>query len=752
MRLVCLHLRMLLVLALGSTCVLQTFGQDPNQTDDVIRVNTAIVQTDVMVFEKSGRFIDGLKRDQFMLKVDGKPREIAFFERITAGSRNEEAQIAAARGGATTAGTSGPVPLDRGRTVFFFVDDFHLSPSSMKQTRQLLSRFIDREMGQNDEIAISSSSGQIGFLQQLTDNKRVLRAAAERLSPRLYTVSDSELPKMSEYQALLIDRLDDDVLDFFIDEMLKRNPGMPRQLAKEMVGARASQMLQQAASITTRTLASLEGLVRTTAKLPGRKVIFLVSDGFLLDLRNSDAHDRLRQITSRAAAAGVVIYSIDARGLSSAMPDAASVAPADLFGRLARSTGGELGASQDGLNALAVDTGGRAFFNTNALSAAVTTALKESSVYYLLAWRPENEEQRTPKLRRIEVSVSGRPDLVVRFRRAVGEVGADSVTRQKNSAPAATPKPPGEHLRTALRAPFPISALPVAVSVHFVDLARSGPTLTTAIRISTNSLVLEPQAGVPTAVVDVMGVVLDDQGKEVSRFDKRLTIRSKSEASTQAPNSILYYHFCVIKPGLYQARVAAYNEKQGRVGSAAHWIEIPDLGSKALTLSSLVVGERKKETENQPPDPNNPPQGEAAGPIKQLSLNIEHRFARSSRLRFVTFIYNASRSSAGTTAPPAPNSGNMPAASVNTIAASSGNDNSLPDLAVQVQVFRDNEPVITTPLHKIGFEGATDPARLPYAAEVLLDSLQPGRYVLQVTVIDRLARASASQQYTFQVD
>src|SRR6476646_7981686 len=77
-------------------------GQEPAkppQTPDVIRTNTSLVQTDVMVFDKQGKFVDGLTRDKFALKVDGKPRDVSFFEAVLAGSPNEEAQLAAARGG-----------------------------------------------------------------------------------------------------------------------------------------------------------------------------------------------------------------------------------------------------------------------------------------------------------------------------------------------------------------------------------------------------------------------------------------------------------------------------------------------------------------------------------------------------------------------------------------------------------------------------------------------------------------------------
>jgi len=94
----------------------QTTQTPPQKSqDDVVRVYTELVQTDVMVFDKQGRFVDGLTKENFELRIDGKPRTIQAFEKITAGS-DEEAQLAAARG-ATTVNLKRPVPLDRGRKM-----------------------------------------------------------------------------------------------------------------------------------------------------------------------------------------------------------------------------------------------------------------------------------------------------------------------------------------------------------------------------------------------------------------------------------------------------------------------------------------------------------------------------------------------------------------------------------------------------------------------------------------------------------
>ena len=197
--------------------------------------------------------------------------------------------------------------------------------------------------------------------------------------------------------------------------------------------------------------------------------------------------------------------------------------------------------------------------------------------------------------------------------------------------------------------------------------------------------------------------------------------------------------------------MAARDEKQGRSGSALQWISVPDIGSNALTLSSLIVGEKKDESETQQPTATNEPDKQPSA-FREVSLNIEHHFARSSHLRFLMFVYNAMPNSSGAALPSsATGQGSSPPVNNVSPGSATAADNA-PDLAVQLQVFRDNEPVITTPLQKIPVAATSDQRRLPYAAEVTLGGLQPGRYVLQVTVIDRVAKASASQKFGFQVD
>lgn len=739
----------------------------PNQPDEVLRITTELVQTDVMVFEKAGRFVDNLQQDQFELRVDGKPQPIAFFDRITAGSVTEEAQLAAARGVPRSdneknrASTGLP---DRGRVVIFFVDDLHLSIDSVRRTKKTLLKFIDNEMGQNDQVAIASTSGQIGFLQQLTDNKAVLRAAVERLNLRPQQIADMERPPMSEYlaQAILV-RRDQDVLNYFIEAVIK--DGVPPLLAEGLVTSRAQQRLDQASIIARNTLFSLDSLTRTIAPMANRKLVFFISDGFLLNTSDTDTQSRFSSITNLAARNGIVIYSMDARGLvTDPNSDASQAAAFDPTGRVLTAQFGEITASQEGLRRLADNTGGRALLNSNSLDAGIVKTLKETSTYYIISWRPENEGQKNDKLRKIEVKVKGRSDVTVQYKKGylppsakeqTAKASTTPVDAGKTSAPASKPKTPADELRAAVSSFYPLNTLPTQLAVDYVDTQQSGAMLSISMQIPSEALSFDPVEGKYKAEVDVGGSVYNDKGQTGANFGQRLSVSNDSlEPDYQRQHPVYFTSQVRLSPGLYQVRVAARDAKTGHAGSATQWVEIPDLKSNRLALSSLLVGETTLSALAQPA-------AAGEGAVAKAQLNVARSFARTSRLRFMTFIYNAGR---GTTAaaPTTPTAATTPPTTTTTPmtgtkpptpgTATPPTGTALPDVALQVQILRGGQPVMTTALRKVVTEGVADLARLPYAAEIPLEKMLAGRYLLKVTVIDRIARTSATQQLYFQVE
>ncbi len=722
--------------------------RQPQQDEDVIRITSELIHTGVTVFDKEGRFVDGLRAEQFELRVDGKPQPISFFERVVVGSEGEEASVRAAKGDGSAprprvAPAGGSV---RGRTIVFFVDDMHLSLDSLGRTRKVISNFIESEMGFDDRVAVASSTGQIGFLQQFTGSRAVLRAALGRLVHRSFVVRDAETVQMTEYQALRIEQGDPDALNYYVTKLMqessfkvpgggtigpppsggavgRKSPppnstgGLTREGAQRLVKERASLMLRQSSAVSLGTLTALESLMRTSAQTAGRKLVFFFSDGFYLNDRETAFGDRLKRITDAAARAGVVVYSIDARGLVS-MTDASSNR-ADSSGLLSRANVGEVAASQDPLTALAGDTGGRALLNIQALDSAFTRALEETSNYYLLAWRPDPSEPKGGKFREVEVSVAGRPDLTVRLPRGFYSAPPDAPKGGEKSAkpdPEARASSGAEaELRSALSLAAGDSRLPTLLSSTFIDTPNHGPVLTNSVQVSTEGLDYGAD-GKQAAAIDLAGVILNDQGKAAASFKTRLDVRPPSAGTgPSAQASVIYNHRAPLAPGIYQVRAAARDSRGGRVGSAAQWVEIPDISSKKLTLSSLLLGGQFVGGKG-----DGQPQG-AAEP--QLQFSVARRFARAGRLDFLMFVYNASRLAGGT-----------------------------PDLTARVQVFREGRTVVDTPHRKLDMAGVADTARIPYGGGFPLATLAPGRYELRITVNDRAAQASASQSVAFNVE
>ena len=675
-------------------------GQEP----EVIRTKTELVQTAITVLDKKGHFVEGLQRNQFQLIVDGKPRPVEFFERVAAGSPRET-EIANLGNTNTSAAPATAASRIPGRTIVFFIDDLHLSPDSMIRTKMMLEHFLDREMSSKDNVAILTASGQVGFLEQFTNNRAVLDAAMSRLIPRMYDAEGynyGNSTKMTEYMAFTIDtsKTDRKVMDFYIEECLKGSntfkkaaqvAALIRASCETQVKSSARAVLMQAAQITQNTYNSLESAMRSLARAPGRKLAFFVSDGFLLDAgpRAANVRDKLDHVIDAAQRAGVVVYTIHAAGLvNSNFLDPGNKRPMDIQGRLDIASTGELAANQDALSAIASDTGGRALRGMNFFDKWVSTVLDETSNYYVVAWRPENEDEKLPKFRNVKITVAGQPELTVRAPK--GYVAATTPTAVvKNDKP----KTPDTELRDALGDFYPTTGLPTLLSLTYLNTPANGLVVTSSIEIL--------GTGAQGATIKLAGVVLNDKGKIASSFKNQLNIDAPKSGGS---DSIFYNHHTPLAPGIYQFRVAARDEKTGRVGSAIQWIVIPDLTKSQLTLSSVLLGGQVLEDKSTP----------------HVQLSVDHTFPRTSQMGYWVFVYNAKRDASGK-----------------------------PQITVLTQVLRDGHSVMSSQ-KKVSNTGP-DLERIPFGEELALNTLAPGKYDLKVIVTDGVAGTSASQVADFVV-
>jgi VWFA-related protein len=698
----------------------KTSGQKQTQTvpaDDVVLVKTELVQTDVTVVDKRGRFVAGLKPEQFELRVDNQLQPLAFFEQVAAGSAAEEKQLAAARKANAT-----PLAMqedksgagsDRGRLIFFFVDDVHLAGDSLPRARSLLTHFLEEKMAANDRVAIVSTSGQIGFLQQLTDNKAVLREAIDRLNYKFNPETIASKVSISEVDANLVANRGDRGLFAYLVEATMKEFQMQNPInAVNIVKNRVRQINVQSKLVEMQTLSKLESLIRSTGPLAGRKLFFFISDGFVMDIKRSSGRDVMQSLTNEAARVGAVIYTLDTRtNFLGAGVDASKNDYPDFGSRTAGRTLAESKMPQEPLETLADETGGRAYLNSNALDEGLAQALTESSAYYLLAWRPDTENQKAGKSR-IDVVVRDRPDLRVRMRRHFFD------SRTNPAVKSATPEGVGpsintaeNELRQALGSLYPRRELPTLLSAGYVQTEGKGPAIDVSMQIDAEALTFDGPDGKQEAIVDVLGIALDDRGL-FSTFKQKVKVPREAVLSKNQ-RFVIWSQSLPLPPGLYQVRVATRDSRSGHTGSAIGWIEIPQFAPGSFSMSSLFLRERPAVAA--PPD--NLPNGS-----QPMLVDVDHRFARSSIIRFQTYVYNASRVAGA------------------------------PDVWIAASVFRGSQQVMIVAPSKIPPDVSPDSWRLPYWSEIALNQLPPGAYTLQVSANDKGAGTIASQRINFSVE
>jgi VWFA-related protein len=686
--------------------------------DDVLRINTELVQTDVMVFDRRGQFVDGLRPEQFVLTLNGQAKSISIFERVISGRSSEAARINSTP--ATSTRTSQNEVNRPGRLIFFFVDDLHLSGDSLVRARKALLHFVENRLNPEDRVAIVSSSGQIGFLQQLTDNSAVLHEAIARLNYKKSTETYAGSTRISEYVASQIESGNRRLFAYLM-ESVKIEYGMGLGAARgdhsndsagqaaRLLRSRIGQINSQSKVAANDTLSVLESLMKSSTNLPGRKLVFFLSDGFIVDARRSISLDILHQVTRIAARSGAVVYSVDMRGtfLDSSV-DASNNDYVDMTSRHGGVSMGEMIEPREPLNVLADETGGRLIINSTELDKDLAQAMTETSNYYLLAWRPDSEIEKSGKAR-LDISISGRPDLKVRLRRAY--FVSEKPSQTKAVAGAKPSSNPEVEILGALGSSQPLRTLPVSLSVGYVRNSEAEFALQTSMQIPREIFNFESSGAPQKSEVDVIGAAIDDRGLIYS-FKQVLTVTPRPAGQTALP--VIWNQQLNVRPGLYQVRVAVRERTSGRVGSAMEWIEVPKAAAPKLAMSSLFLGERRAD--------NNIDNASLPEP-QSIPIEVDRHFARSSVLRFQTYVYNAARSVGGS-----------------------------PDVWIDVRILRGNQPVLVVSPNRIPPDVSKDAWRLPYWSEIALADLRPGSYTLQVSATDRNGGASTSQTITFSVE
>ena len=543
-------------------------NQKPSDDDDVVRITTNLVQVDAVV-TKDGKVVPNLTAEDFEIYEDGKKQTITSFAYI---SNVPTSTVAEPRTNekSTEVAPAPPPRLNRDdprRIVALVVDDLGLSAESIHHVRSELRKFIAEELQPNDLVAVMRTSGELGALQQFTNDKRLLNRAVERLRWNICSrVGTSIMP-----------RLDQNISPF--------------ELSEFSCGGNSYD----------RTLRALRFILDAMAQLPGRKSMVLLSDSFPMETQEvklvnpelttfPDATDftgMLQRIAEKAIRASVVIYAVDTQGLqytgftaadnpvglSRDTPNASN----NLMTRRAlllwhRRAGGEL---------LATQTGGFQVRNSNSFQ--LPRIMQDQSGYYLLGYRPTNETFNR-RFHHIKAKVK-RSGMTLRTRFGFFGVSEEEIVAN----PTALLSPTSTNL--ALISPFGAQDIEVNLVSFFTNDTAKGSIIRSFVYIDPKGLTFETVEGMRRASFELHGLIFGDNGTVAGghKGGATLTLNESDYELVMRNGMATTIDMMVKRPGSYQVRIAARDRSSTKIGSAGQFVAVPDLDKKRLAVSGIVL-------------------------------------------------------------------------------------------------------------------------------------------------------------------
>jgi VWFA-related protein len=624
--------------------------QKPQQEiapEDILRITTSLVQTDIVVVDKDDHVIPDLKLDEFRVTDNGKRQDLKFIEFVAPDSAPRVEGKLAIAGQPVEADAARNLSAGELRRVFaFVVDDLTIPFEDVTNVRKLLNDFVDNQMREGDLVAIIRVIGGSGLLQQFTSDKRLLHRAIAQITPQLNANSAfNNLTSEERVRAELTGAtssvgLDDggrstDSINAANSDIDGSNEGTTR-------GFRALATLLTASEVTN-----------YMKVLPGRKSLVLISGGLPLSETSqgqvtigtgagaapvtiaetrsyiSNVDYLLRQLVDRATRSGVVINTLDIRGLSasrgvSRFTDPGNEATSNLISSGAAGQGRLPNMAQFdnlsldtmsghlGLEALSSRTGGVSVINTSNFKEGLDRILSRSS-YYMLAYAPS--ESFDGKFHKLEIKVT-RPGAHV-YSRAGYVATADS--------PAAANQTREDAIVRAAMSPLARRDVDLAARVQYRFLPDIRAQLDLNLVINANNLDFKKGAnGNYESAFDVVGFVLNSLGKTQGGFSQTIhSTLSEKDYQRALTAGLSYTAHAELPAGTYQLRAVVRDTESGKLGSVTQYIEVPDLSKKRLTSSSVFLYAVNPQAGSKP-DP----------------LNALRQLPRAQDLRYAAVIYN----------------------------------------------------------------------------------------------------------------
>lgn len=693
-------------------------GQEPPKSqqqitpEDVVRITTQLVQTDVVVMDKNDQIVSDLKLQDFEVYDNGKLQDLQFIEFVSvSGPGRSEGSGPAKVAGLDTSVSRDLTAKDLKRVIAFVVDDVTIPREDMARARDMLSDFVNNKMVDGDLVAVVRTIGGMGLMEQFTSDRTILRRAIAQLGvrsiPPHLAFTNSDLGRISAQPSA-----SGEVSLATVTETVSTQTG---DFEGPSEGTNQVPRAVVALSVANQVVDSLR-------QIPGRKNLVLISGGLpLFDLSRGgsvigDVSYIFEKFADNATRSGVVINTMDIRGLQTA---GAVASFGDTPGRSAllssaddvtrgRINDAGFGRGMDTarlgdkpptelltLRELAGRTGGVAVVNTNNFAAGLDKVLHRSRGYYRLAYRPT--EKFDNKYHRLEVKVR-RPGA--RIFSAEGYVA-----REDKAAGAASKE---EQIVNAAISPLAQRSLDVAAELQY-KFASNQAHLDINTFLNARKLNFkQSEDGKYQASFDVVGFVFDQVGRSRGGFSETVNANLTEQDYQRALlTGITYSASTQVPPGYYQVRLVVREAETGSMGTVSRYFEVPDLSNKNLTMSSILLYEVSPAPAKSTPE----------------QLSAARVISRKQDLRYAAVIYNAKSES-----------GKAQVRS-RLIISQAGK-----------LLFEEPEQPVTTP--------GSGSGELVRVGQLGMAKVPPGRYVLTLVTTDPLAdkkRQTVSRSVDFTV-
>jgi VWFA-related protein len=560
------------------------------------------VLVDAVVVDKKGSPITGLTRDDFIVREDGTPQELATFQAVDL-PENPPPEVVPRRPVISTNDS----PAARTQRTFVVVfDDVHLTPFQAKRARPAVVEFLKNGVREGDRVTVVAAGGGAWWSARMLAGRDELLTLVGRLDGRL--IPDNSPERMTDYEAMRIHTFSDQQVADRVRRRFESRGLAPRSDSElenpggdPLVRGRATEVYFQAVSRNRITLEVLERVIRSMEPVRGRKTVILVSQGFIYDPNL----DEFRTVVQVARRSNVAIYFLDTRGLGG-LPDFASAEFGEsIDNRDIGAAFSENFEASAGADSLAADSGGFSVSNTNDLAKGIRRIADESRAYYLLGYTPQNTK-RDGRFRKIEVKLKSGKGLTVRARK--GYYAALDGVRRADDDKKKKKLPYDPDIQGALDSPFERQDVPLRMTalVHDETLLGKANTVVAA-DVDLRRMQLQELDGRISGTLEFLLVVAHRESGEYFRYDQQVEMKLLPETYERLKRTwyTLAREF-ELAPGGYQAKLVVRDKKSGRMGSLTHDFDVPDLTqwrATSLLITDTLRPLAKGEPEGGPPRP-----------------------------------------------------------------------------------------------------------------------------------------------------